>query len=90
LARRANVAADQGDQPEGRRLALTVFLLFAALGLVLHGGREALDDATQAQVAARDAARAAGDWDRADAIRRQLEADGWSVEDGPEGGRLHR
>jgi cysteinyl-tRNA synthetase len=89
LARRANVAADAGDDAEGDRLALTVVVLCAAFGLVLHG-RPALDEATQAKVAARDAARAAGDWDTADAIRRELEADGWSVEDGPEGGRLHR
>jgi cysteinyl-tRNA synthetase len=89
LARRANVAADRGDHAEGRRLALTVVVLCAAFGLFLHG-RQALDEATEAKVAARDAARAAGDFDRADAIRRELEADGWSVEDGPEGGRLHR
>jgi cysteinyl-tRNA synthetase len=90
LARRANVAADHGDQAEGRRLALTVLLLFAALGLVLRGGREELDQATAALVAERDAARAARDFARADAIRHQLEADGWLVEDGPDGGRLHR
>jgi cysteinyl-tRNA synthetase len=90
LARRANVAADGGDRAEGRRLALTVLLLFAALGLSLHGGREDLDDATRALVAERDAARAARDFTRADAIRRQLEAAGWLVEDGPDGGKLHR
>jgi cysteinyl-tRNA synthetase len=90
LARRANVAADGGAQDEGRRLALTVFLLFGALGLVLHDSREELDPATEALVAERDAARAAKDFDRADAIRRQLEADGWFIEDGPDGGRLHR
>jgi cysteinyl-tRNA synthetase len=90
LARRANVAADKGDQAEGRRLALTVLLLTAALGLPLHGGRQALDEATEALVAERDAARAAKDFARADAIRAQLEADGWFIEDGPDGGRLHR
>jgi cysteinyl-tRNA synthetase len=90
LARRANIAADQGDQEEGRRLALTVLLLFAALGLALEGGREMLDEATAALVAERDAARAARDFDRADAIRAELEADGWFIEDGPDGGQLHR
>jgi cysteinyl-tRNA synthetase len=89
LARRANVAGDGGDQDEGRRLALTVLVLCAALGLTLHG-RPALDPATQALVAERDAARAARDFARADAIRQQLEADGWHVEDGPHGGELHR
>jgi cysteinyl-tRNA synthetase len=89
LARQANLAADAGDEAEGRRLALTAVILCAALGLALHG-REDLDEATRAKVAARDAARAARDWARADAIRAELEADGWQVEDGPEGGQLHR
>jgi cysteinyl-tRNA synthetase len=35
-------------------------------------------------------ARAAKDWALADAIRAELEADGWHVEDGPNGGELHR
>jgi len=90
LARRANVASDGGDHAEGRRLAVTVLVLSGALGLVLQGGRQELDEATRAKAAARDAARAAGDWARADAIRHELEAEGWSIEDGPEGGRLHR
>ena len=33
----------------------------------------------------RDAARAARDWGRADAIRAELQAQGWIVEDGPDG-----
>ncbi len=89
LARQANVAADAGDDDEGRRLALTALVLCAALGLVLHG-REELDEVTRAKVVARDAARAAKDWARADAIRAELEAEGWQVEDGPDGGQLHR
>ena len=89
LARQANVAADAGEDDEGRRLALTAVVLCAALGLVLHG-REELDEATRAKVVARDAARAAKDWARADAIRAELEAEGWQVEDGPDGGQLHR
>ncbi|HXQ58661.1 MAG TPA: cysteine--tRNA ligase, partial [Acidimicrobiales bacterium] len=89
LARQANLAADAGDEAGGRRLALTAAVLCAALGLPLHGRVQA-DEATQAKAAARDAARAAKDWDRADAIRAELEADGWHIEDGPEGGQLHR
>jgi len=89
LARRANVAADRGDHTDGRRLALTVVVLCGALGLPLHG-REELDEATRALVAERDAARTTRDFARADAIRHQLEADGWLVEDGPDGGQLHR
>jgi cysteinyl-tRNA synthetase len=89
LARQANLAADAGDDSEGRRLALTAVVLCAALGLTLHG-REELDEATKARVLARDQARAAKDWALADAIRAELEAEGWHVEDGPEGGELHR
>ncbi len=89
LARRANVAADAGDEDEGRRLALTVTLLCGALGVPLHGW-PVLDDATADLVAERDAARTARDWAGADVIRSRLEADGWVVEDGPEGTRLHR
>jgi cysteinyl-tRNA synthetase len=89
LARQANVEADTGDLAEGRRLALTAVVLCAALGLFLRGRGE-VDEATLAKSAARDAARAARDFARADAIRAELEADGWFVEDGPDGGQLHR
>ncbi len=89
LARQANLAADAGDNTEGRRLALTAAVLCAALGLRLHGRVEP-DEATKAKADARDAARAAKDWARADALRAELEADGWHLEDGPEGGQLHR
>jgi cysteinyl-tRNA synthetase len=89
LARQANLAVDAGDEPEGRRLAFTALVLCRALGLDLHG-RVELDGATLALVAERDAARAARDFARADAIRAALEADGWFIEDGPDGGQLHR
>jgi cysteinyl-tRNA synthetase len=89
LARQANLAVDAGDEAEGRRLAFTALVLCRALGLDLHG-RVELDGATLALVAERDAARAARDFARADAIRAELEADGWFIEDGPDGGRLHR
>jgi cysteinyl-tRNA synthetase len=89
LVRTAYVAAD-GDVEHGRRLAVTVAVLCGALGLELAGPEERLDPATAAVVAERDSARASRDWQTADAIRRSLEADGWTVEDGPDGTRLHR
>jgi cysteinyl-tRNA synthetase len=89
LARQANVEADTGDLAEGRRLALTAVVLCGALGLFLRGRGE-VDPATLAKSAARDAARAARDFALADSIRAELEADGWFVEDGPDGGQLHR
>ncbi len=39
-------------------------------------------------LAARNAARAARDWGRADALRDQIHAAGFDIEDGPEGSRL--
>ena len=90
LVRRANHAADAGDADEGRRLAVTVAVLCSALGLRLRSAAVDLDDATARLVAERDAARARGDWDRADAIRAALEDRGWVVEDTPDGTRLHR
>jgi cysteinyl-tRNA synthetase len=90
LARRANQVADAGHEDEGRRLAITVAVLCGALGLFLQSATVDIDDATAALVAERDAARAAGDWERADIIRRTLEDQGWVVEDTPEGTRLHR
>ena len=90
LARQANVAADAGDVTLGTRLATTVVVLCAVVGVALAGGGVELDGPTAALVGERDAARAAGDWARADQIRDELTGAGWVVEDGPEGTRLHR
>ena len=38
----------------------------------------------------RDQARADKDWARADGIRAELQAEGWIVEDGPEGTTIRR
>ena len=46
-------------------------------------------NSTNADVA-RDVARQAKDWARADALRDELVALGWKVEDGPDGTRLSR
>ena len=89
LARRAHVAADTGADG-GRALAMTAAVLCGALGLAVSGPSAQPDEAAHALVARRDEARAAGDYARADELRRLLEADGWVVEDGPAGTRLHR
>ena len=65
-------------------------MLCNALGLPLVGSEGALDAEVAALVSQRDRARAAGDYPRADAIRAELEARGWVVEDGAGGTRLHR
>jgi cysteinyl-tRNA synthetase len=44
----------------------------------------------QALLAERQAARAARDWAKADALRQQIAAMGWQVVDTPEGTRLSK
>jgi cysteinyl-tRNA synthetase len=71
---------------EAVSLAAAVFEIFErALGLPLKEGARDIPDAVRARVRDRDAARAARDWTTADRIRADLEAEGWTVEDGPEG-----
>jgi len=92
LVTAAHTAADAGDEGEGRRLASTAAVLAAALGLALHGGGGGaeLDDETKRLVAERDEARGAKDWARADALRDELVARGWTVEDTPTGTAVRR
>jgi len=91
LARRANAAADAGDTDGAFRAARTAAVLAAALGLALVAGRgDEVDEGAAALVAARDEARAGRDWSRADALRDELEAAGWLVEDSAGGTRIRR
>ena len=91
LARRANAAADAGDAATADRAAGTAALLAAVLGLALRGGSgDEVDGPTADLVRARDEARAARDWPRADALRDELEAAGWVVEDSAGGTRIRR
>ncbi len=90
LVRRANAAGDAGQEAEAERAAATVAALAGALGLALRATVDEVDAATAALVAQRDAARAAKDWARADAVRDELVARGWIVEDGPSGTAVRR
>ncbi|MHB8330042.1 MAG: DALR domain-containing protein, partial [Acidimicrobiales bacterium] len=90
LVRRANSAADDGRAADAQAMAITAAVLAGGLGLALPGGGPELDATTAGLVAERDAARTGRDFGRADAIRVELEAAGWVVEDGPRGTRLHR
>jgi len=91
LARRANAAADAGDTSAADLAAGTAALLAASLGLRLQSGSgEEVDEAAAELVRARDEARAARDWPRADELRAELEAAGWLVEDSSEGTRIRR
>jgi cysteinyl-tRNA synthetase len=59
------------------------------LGLPLAGEAQ-VPAAASAKAAERDAARARKDWSRADALRAELVADGWVVEDTAGGTKLRR
>ena len=91
LARRANAAADAGDTASAGRAAASAGLLAAALGLRLDGDpADQVDEGAALLVRARDEARAVRDWSRADALRSELEAAGWLVEDAGDGTRIRR
>ena len=76
--RRANVAIDAGS-PDAASLAAAVHEICRAFGLVLKGAADVPDDVAD-KARALDAARAAKDFATADALRAELQADGWIVE----------
>ena len=75
---------------EGQRLARTAAVLLAALGVPLRGADAEVDEESAQLVAARDEARGAKDFARADALRDELVARGWTVEDTPNGTAIRR
>jgi cysteinyl-tRNA synthetase len=76
---RANAAVDGGDVDLAASLAAAVLSMCRAVGLELRGDDDVPDDIAE-QVRALDRARAAKDYDVADALRAALQADGWVVE----------
>ena len=90
LVTAAHSAADAGDEAEGGRLAHTAAVLLAALGPGAARRRREVDEESARLVAARDEARAARDFARADALRDELVARGWTVEDTPAGTAIRR
>ena len=86
LVRRANAALDAGDTTAAGPLAAAVGEIAGALGLELR--TEAAGEVpaeVQGWAAERDAARAAKDWARADALRDRIGAAGFVIEDTPAG-----
>jgi cysteinyl-tRNA synthetase len=65
-------------------------VLLAALGVSLRVESVEIDETAARLVAARDQARAAKDFARADALRDELVALGWTVEDTPSGTAIRR
>jgi len=90
LGRQAHQAADGGQEDHARALARTVSVLSGALGLELGVAKEEVDEKTQELITARDNARASKDFAKADAIRDELMAAGWVVEDGPTGTQVRK
>jgi cysteinyl-tRNA synthetase len=90
LVTAAHTSADAGDEVRGRHLARAAAVLAAALGLPLRGDAAVVDEETGRLVSERDAARADKDFARADALRDELTAMGWTVEDTPNGTAVRR
>ncbi len=90
LVTAAHSAADAGDEDEGGRLAHAAAVLAAALGLSLRAADIEADEESARLVAERDEARRARDFARADALRDELVARGWTVEDAPSGTAIRR
>lgn len=86
--RRANAALDAGGAEAGALVA-AVHEMCTAFGLVLNTGGDVPAEAA-AKAAALDAARAAKDFASADALRAELQADGWTVETTKAGTTLRR
>jgi cysteinyl-tRNA synthetase len=81
--------AEQGER--ARELAAAVFTIFEdAFGLPLKSEVAELPPDALAKARGRDEARAARDYARADALRAELQAEGWIVEDGPDGTTIRR
>jgi cysteinyl-tRNA synthetase len=90
LVTAVHTAADAGDEDEGARLAHTAAVLAAALGLTLRAADTDVDEESARLAAERDEARGARDFARADALRDELVARGWAVEDTPSGTAIRR
>ena len=87
--RTANAAFDAGDTATVSALRAAVVEITDALGLTLKAGDD-IDDDVRAKAAALDAARAAKDFATADALRDELQSQGWVVETSKEGTRVRR
>jgi cysteinyl-tRNA synthetase len=87
--RRANAAIDAGNAGDSAVLAAAVREMCAAFGLTINDVGD-VDPAMVAKAAELDAARAAKDFARADALRGEIQAAGYVVETTKDGTRVRR
>jgi cysteinyl-tRNA synthetase len=87
--RKANALIDAGDDTSATQAAATVREMCVALGLDLRATADVPDDVA-AKATALDEARAAKDFATADALRAELQADGWTVETTKNGTTIRR
>jgi len=87
--RSANTAIDSGDEDAAGPLVAAVLEICGALGLELGAADDVPADVA-AKAAALDQARADKDFDAADAVRAELQADGWTVETTKDGTTVSR
>jgi cysteinyl-tRNA synthetase len=85
---RINSLLDADDPLLALPLIAALFSMVRAVGLELAFEEDDVPDDVLALAAARDHARAAKDWARADELRDELVSAGWVVEDAPEGTRV--
>ncbi|MGA9279456.1 cysteine--tRNA ligase [Ilumatobacter sp.] len=87
--RAANAAIDS-DGEAAPPLVAAVFEICGAVGLELSAGGHDVSDDVAAKAAALDQARADKDYAAADAIRAELQVDGWTVETTKDGTTVRR
>ena len=90
--REGNSMLDAGDKAGAGIVSATVVEIAGALGLELDDGSEADEAPAEvlAKVADRTEAKAAKDFALADALRDELLADGWIIEDSAAGPTVRR
>jgi cysteinyl-tRNA synthetase len=87
---RINKALDIDDFEAAEPLAAAFRLMLSAVGLTVEGGVQKVDSTVEDLCRQRDQARAAKEWDRADALRKELMALGWIVDDTANGTEVRR
>jgi len=89
---RVNTALDSGEPDTVASVAAALWSMLDAVGLEVRSGTDSdgVPPDIAARAAARDDARSAKDWSGADAIRDELTAAGWIVEDSATGTVVRR